>query len=356
MLAVRDPLSGRLLFYIEGQVARDADGKAIGERVQPSTPEAHSQEAKLAADAARLMTGRLVTMDLAPGDVATAATQASFGLGEGQQDWVADQVSAVKLISKDRGVWYPENAADAVKLVQPVVAGDASPPVVSPSFTPVSFVSIGYALATKLPRGTADNADFNLRERSLRFLVEALRRAREFRVATLLATAANYAAGNQVAAAAKWNGGVTPTPLIDLFNALAASYLPANLIVMPENVSPYFFANSSGQVRDYVQAHGDMPWHVTAKAKYFNAGLKYIWAPTLPTNVAVIRTGDPHWSTSFTFRWLGDSGADGAICDGMLVRTYFDARDGSEWIVVAHYDDEVIVSNQIGAIITGATQ
>jgi hypothetical protein len=72
-------------------------------------------------------------------------------------------------------------------------------------------------------------------------------------------------------------------------------------------------------------------------------------------NVALVRApqDDLTIPTSLTCRWLGDA-QDGERRDGILVRTFEDARTRSTWIVCAHNDAEVFISNQVGALITGA--
>jgi hypothetical protein len=56
-----------------------------------------------------------------------------------------------------------------------------------------------------------------------------------------------------------------------------------------------------------------------------------------------------------TLRWLGEGAKDGIRRHGLLVREFEDPGDRlSHWIVVAHDDVEIMPSNQVGAIITGA--
>jgi hypothetical protein len=371
---VRD-LRGAPLFYLEGDALRDENGKPVAARAGDD-----KKTMQLAEAASRWMrgdavpsssrwatddAGRSVLMDLGQGDVAFPATQADFGIPA--RECVADRASAVRLVKRDRGFWFQESVADAIQIVDATAAEAGAPGEINPLYTKTAFTTVGYALAAKLPRLTVDNADFDLKKRATRRLVEALRLGREYRVATLLTTAANWAAGNQIAATAKWNGGVTANTLVDLFKALAASYLPASTLVIPENAAQYFYqalATGALSVRDYVQGGGEMPGRLFARAKYMVGGApQYVWTPgfvagTTPANVAVIREiGDPETDvpSSQTFRWLGADGArgDGTV-DGMVVREWFEDRDDSYWITVVHNDAEVMPSNQVGALITGA--
>lgn len=352
MLLVRDT-AGRPLFYLDGEVARDSSGKPVAARSGKD-----AETATLADRAAKLMSGRKVLLDLAPGDVMTPSVQAEFGIPDG--DYVADYASQVRYVTRDRGYFFLENVTDAIKVVSAIADSDAAPNEANPSYASTLFQTTGYALAAKLPRGTVQNADFDVKGRALRHLVNALKLGRETRVATLLTTAANWATANQVSVAHKWNDVASAAPLTDLFSALAASYLPASTVIMPERVAPFYYASSvtSGTtlMRDYVQSGGEMPRTLFARAKKLSAGAPaYVWSPTLPTNVALVRSPD-HIPTSVTFRWLGDGGKDGDLREGMLVREFTDPRDGSDWIVVAHHDAEVMVANNVGALIVGALQ
>ena len=353
-MLVRD-ISGKPLFVMDGDVGRDTSGKPV-----VAATGKDSLAGKLAKCAASWMSGRHVLMDLAPGDVSTPATQAVFPIPVG--DYVADVASQVRFVTHASGTFYLENVADAVKLVVAEVGGTASPPVVTPGYAVTTFTTQGYALAAKLPRDVSENADWDLKAHSVQFLCNALRLGREVRVAKLLTTAANWAAANQVAVISKWNPPVATNaaPLNDLFAALAASVLPANVIVLPEKAAQFYYGNPAvgatiTVMRDYVQSGGEMPRALFARAKYTVGGTPvYVWSPTLPTNVAVIRSPDSI-PTSVTFRWLGDDGLDGVQRqDGMLVREYRDTSDNSDYLVVAHNDVEIMVSNQVGALLVGA--
>ncbi len=357
---VRD-LRGRPVFYLDGEVGRDDNGKPVASRTGDD-----KQAIKLAEHAAAWMRqpsglpGRKFLLDLGLPDVATPATQADFGIPSG--DYVADIVSPVVNVKRDRGVWYPESPKDATQLVLGSASGDGGPAEINPLYSSTQFVTTGYALAAKLPRRTVANADFDLKKRATRRLVQALRLGRELRVATLLTTSANWAAGNTVAAAAKWNGGANANTLQDMFAALKLSFLPANAIVLPEIAAQYFYQAGSGagavSIRDYVQGGGEMPRVVFARSKYQTAGVPvYTWAPALPANVALVRIADDPETdigSSATFRWLGDGGADGERREGILVREFDDENTDSHCIVVAHNDAEVIPSNLVGSLITGA--
>ena len=370
-IAVKD-LEGKVVFYIDGEVAKDANGKTVAE---PHSLRDLKADEKLGVVGSLLMRdrlstqeGRQVLMDLAPGDVATAKTVAEFGaLADG---CVADTISPVRLIDHDRGVWYVEDPSDVVKIESGYAHGDGSPPVVNPAFNATSFITNGYALAAKLPRRTTSNADFDLKARSLRFLVEALRIRREVRVAQALTAPTAWRVSNTRTVAAgvgNWNGGASADPLADLFAALGLSAMPATHLVMPENIAPFFFVpGASSRVRDYVQAGGELPKVLFARAPYKAAGVvTYAWAPyvagTTSASLLLARVSpDPKMiQTASTFRWVGKS-QDGVLSEGVLVRTFFDPRDECDWVVCAHNDYDALLTPtsvpQVGALILNAAQ
>jgi hypothetical protein len=369
-LEVRDASTGSVAFHVDGEVARDDSGRVVGE---PRSLRLAKDDASLStlgslwlSDKYRGTEGRKVLLDLAPYDVVTPATIAEFdAVADG---CVADVVAPVVMIPHDRGVWYVENPGDILRLQIASSTGDAPPAEVNPSYTPTTFVASGQALAAKLPRGTARNADWNLRAKALRYLVEALRIRREKRAADALLATSAWAAGNQITPVSKWNGGAANDPLTDLFAALLASWMPANVLVLPEVAAPYFYTSA---VQTYVQAGGELPRVLFARAKYAvgsagngqaTSGTSYVWslgfqAGTTASNVLLARCSpDPtSITTAKTFRWVGDS-QDGERREGVLVRTFYDKRTDDDWVVVAFNETVQVLSNTIGALIVGAIQ
>jgi hypothetical protein len=388
MLTFRDP-RGRVLFHLDkdDDVPRGEDGKPIAQRAGKD-----AELVKLSRYAGKRMAS--VLLDLGEGDVLVPSTRADFGMPDFRQDYIADLVSPVTFVKRDRGYYFTENIIDGIKIVQAQANPVGPQAELNPGFTATAFTTVGYALAAKLGAngqgGVVDNADFDLKKRTVRFLVDALRRGREARVATLTTTATTFAAGNQIAAVAKWNlSSGNPAPLTDLFKALQASYLPSDTLVLPEIAAQYFHYTNGGtgaQIRDFVQGGGQLPRILYAKAKqFYNDSPAYIWMPTGLGNVPLVRTTvhddgwikdwkkkptpgpilyEPDWEpndaitdigTTHTLRWLGEhpNGKDSMRQYGVLVREYVDEQR-STWIAVAMSDIEIVPSNLVGAIITGA--
>jgi hypothetical protein len=359
MLRVRDG-QGRVLFHLDGDnaVPRDSAGKVLGARAGKD-----SELTSLTKLAARWVSSAAPTLlDLAPSDVVQPSTQADYGIPDSSADCIADQVSPVKYVKNDRGYYFLESVGDAVRLVLGQVNLGGQQAEINPGFMATEFTTTGYALAARLPREVYGNADFDMKKRTLRFLSDSYRLARENRVATQLTTATSFAAANRIAAGAKWNGGTNPSPLTDLFAALKASYLPADTLVLPEIAAPFFFygPGTGLQVRDYVQAGGQLPRILFARSKtLFGGAPAYTWMPLGTGAVPLVRTTqnlDAAIGTAATFRWLGEEGARGTRVDGVLVREFVDKSDSlaPTWLVLAVNDAEVVLSNQVGSIITGA--
>ena len=341
-IAVKD-LDGKVCFHIDGEFARDDAGSVIGQPGRQSI----GAEQKLSFLASRWMSGRSapsfstkdekpVLLDLAPTDLSTPSAQASFGLEDGE--CIADKVSPIRPTKHLQGIWYAETVGDATPLVTAEANLDGAPNLLSPSFTPTTFTTIGYALAVKLPVELIANADFDLKRRATRFLVEKLRLAREKRVAALLTTTANWAAGNRVAIPAKWNGGTTANPMADMFSALAVSALPANVIVLPEQIAQYFYQNAnSTAMRDYVQSGGEMPKVLFARALQKSRKVLIADEPTRGVDVGSRRA---------IYDLIVDQAAQGS---GVLVIS----SDGEEVLGLAHRI-LVIRAGRVVAELTGA--
>ena len=386
--AIADAATGEPLFWLDGTHFRDINGKIVGGRVSRDAEALHLSDA-----GARLMRGEdvgsgekwpmpaevrktkedgtLVAMaDLAPGDVASGTAARAVFAPIPPQDHIADRVSPVCMIGHDRGSWWLENVADSIQQVLELgIAAGGKPPEIAPSFVNTPFTAPGYGLSVKLPIPVATNADFDLQLIALRRVTEGLRLAREVRVAKLLLATGSWAAANVLAvgATAKWNGGTTADPLAALFSAKATSALAATTLVMSEAVEPYFFSNTGtattgNRVRDFVQAGGTLPKVLVGRARAMAAGApSYVWGGGPASAVLIREVEDPRHEIGScrTLRWNGEA-PDGEVkgTDGFLVRRYRvgNSMTGADYVVAVHNDLEVMISNQVGSLITGALQ
>jgi hypothetical protein len=329
---------------------------------------------------ARDATGQLVTMDLAVSDVHTAATLPNYAGGYHISEGVADLASPVILVAKQSDVFYTWNQQnDFNRKLANAGAPGAALPQINPSVTSTSYLANQYTLGGYLPTEVQANADTPLRPfaKLVQMIMDGLRLEREYRVMNLLETSGNWTSSlvNALTTGLQWNGGTYSDPIANLHKAQEQSYMPVTGFVFSELVWHDFIRNPSVQkflgFKDSapgiptpeefaVQAKGLPPIHV-AMMKYVTGGnLTYVWGnsvvalhqpPTLPP------VDQMDVATSLTFRWAGGGAPDGSYAGGMLVRTFYDPKEGARGatrVVITHDDIEVVTSSLVGGLITGA--
>jgi hypothetical protein len=342
-----------------GQVRDHLSGRRIGTHdPHADAAELRKLHAYVGACSRDLRLMALAQGQLGQSDVQTQGTIAT-SLAPALET-IADLVCPVTLVSKSSGTWLSDDVGqDLAKPVAPQVAGTSSPPELNPKLTSTSFdATNGRALAVDIAAETLANADLDLVKLSIRRLVNAFKLDREVRVANLLMTSANWPSGNRTAAAVKWNG-VSPTPLVDVFGALAKSIIAPSFLVMSESASQYFYSNTS--VYQHLTAGGPIPTPIVASAHKMTSGAAdYVWGSTTSANaILVYAGGDPEAvSTARTFRYIGDAPDREAAkeADGYLLRSFLmDKRGarGTRSLVLAANDADAILSGQLGGIITG---
>lgn len=323
---------------------------------------------KIDQDFARLLAGN--AGDLAIRDVATAATRATYI--QAPLEATADIVCPVTLVSTSYGSWLQDNVSTDVPNDTVDQGGSAggSPTELNPqlSNTPYDATS-SQALAVTLPAELFANPDIDLEKFAIRRLVNAFKLRREQRVVKLLTTSTNFLAANRVAAAAKWDqafAATTATPIIDVFAAMQPSLYTPTHIVFTEALAHYFFANP--QVYQFLTAIGEsqsrvFPEVVIGTMRNTQGGtVNYLWGAGNSANAVLVYapTDQPEAvATSRTLRFIGDAPDTKKVVEanGFMLRKMFDARRGPKgafnYVLVAN-DVEVMLNNQLGAIITGA--
>jgi hypothetical protein len=363
-IPIRDP-QGRVMFYLDARVSetvRDENGKRVGAATNDGDISLAKAGAALLSgkDIRRHGDGRLVLMDLGVGDVASATgNRANFV--STANDFVADLVAPVRFVSHSLGTYLSEDPRDSIQQTPIAAAAGAAVETADIRLVSQTFNAPSYGIGVRIPSQIAENADFDLQLSSLRRCILAIRLAREIRVANLVLNSANWAAGNIVAATAKWNGGAA-NPLGDIFATRATSFLPPSTLVFSEAAEQYFYANAnSTRVRDFVQAGGQLPRILVGRARTQTAGVpSFVWSPTTPSSAVLLcDPADPKTDigTIRTLRWLGlDSSPDGIEQDGLMVRTF--THNGFDHVVVIHSDAEMMLTSpsNIGALLTGVLQ
>jgi hypothetical protein len=210
------------------------------------------------------------------------------------------------------------------------------------------------------------------REKAAMLLIQNLLLQREIRVATLMQTAGNYAAGNTAAATGVWSDA-TKDPLTDLQTAIAA--IPAGMEQGTKLVGVFPGTAWTELTRHTSMLGAGSPTPVVDEAQVkrllgldeilipktvkntANRGAAVsrtpIWDPTKPFVVRV-PTGEPRDEVGLfaaTFRMKGESeeGLDVRRWDGPEI-----GIGGAEWVQVECAEDNAIVMNDMGYLITGA--
>lgn len=351
----------RVVFEPNGQV-RDRSGKLVGEH-DPSRDvdlRALHRYVGECSRGVRLLAANVPQGDLGQPDVQTQGTIATSLAAEVPA--IADIVCPVTPIRKTSGTWLAEDVAyDMALPVLPQTAGTSAPKVLGPKLTSAGFDASGdLSLAVELPTETIENADLDLVKLGIRRLVNAFKLDREIRIAALLMTATNFPSGQQTAAAAKWNGGVSPTPLVDIFTAMSKSLIAPTHMVVSEAVEHWLF--TSTDVFQYLAAGGKLPEIVVGRARKTTSGAAaYVWGAPTSANIALVFApkDDPEAvSTARTFRYIGDAPDKEAAAEsgGYLLRSFVYARAGARGVrslVLTTNDADKILSGQLGGIITG---
>ena len=349
-----------VVFEPSGQV-RDLSGRRVGSHdptVDAVKLREHYAYVGACSRGLRLLAGP--QGELGQNDVQTQATIATSKAPSLEGIAIADIVCPVTFVSKTSGTWLSEDVAqDVAKPVVQQVSGTGPVPELNPKLTSTAFdATNALALAVELPTETLDNADLDLVKLSIRRLVNAFRLDREIRVANLLTTTANWPTTNRTAAATKWNG-VSPTPLVDVFAAMAKSIILPTYLVLPESASQYFF--SQGSVYQHLTAGGPIPKPIVASLRKTTAGVAdFVWNLTATTASAVLiyAGAEPEAvSTARTFRYVGDAPDRAAAeeSNGYLLRSFVNERQGArgkQSLVLVANDADKILSGQFGGIIT----
>ena len=366
----------RVHFEKSGQV-RDESGSLIGSH----DPHVDAKELrKLYSYVGDVSRGELRTLaspqgDLGPKDVQVAGTTiTTFAKAT---ETVADIVCPVSFVSKSSGTWFSEDPSlDLAQQVIPYSSATAAPPTLSPKLMSSTYdATSAIALSVEYSSETFDNADIDMAKLAIRRLVNALKLDREIRVANLLTTAANWPAGQQTAAAIKWNTVATATPLFDVFTALGKSYVGPTHLIMSETAVQYFYSNLA--VYQHVTAgfaaenssklptghSSPLPTVIVAKKRVLSGGVAtYVWGNT-PANAVLVCAFENNQdkdtiTTARTFRFIGDAPDVAAAqeSDGYMLRSFFTqkhgARGGRAMVLIAN-DSDKLLSGVLGGIVTG---
>ena len=394
IISFTDPVSGeaRQIDMSAGiMLTTGADGQTTEMRVESGDQMLSEQLAVFADrnDRAKRMSaweGRSVTMDIGISDVHQDAPIPNYAAGYRQMGMVADMASPVVQVTKPSNKYYTWNQDDAFQAVDNTeTAPGAHVQEISPRLSNSLYVTTERALGSFVPTEVEAAADAPLRvfQRAVTNCQMRLELAREQRVASLLTTAANYAAAqvNDLSGTptAKWDGGSASDPIANLHQLIENALLEPTDIVMSRRTYNAFVRNSA--VQKYIASKNTVApvpsasdWApllqlppitvatLKAKNKATGATYDYIWG----NDVVLLRRppgGVPvdgqDVGSSYTFRWGNSATSDGQVSNGWLVRTFFDMKRGPKggmMVVVVHQDAEILTSALVGGVIKAAWQ
>lgn len=339
--------------------------------------------------------GNLVKMDLGPGDVHVQQALTNFALGYSQAGFAADIVSPTVPVPKQSDKYYifdPANefaAPDAT-----LVAAGGNPPEVNPKFSTTPYSTNPYALAAFLPLEVIGNQDavLNLAFRAARLVLKKLLLLRELRVQKAAFTTANFPdAGHltQLTALQKWNGGSNSDPVRNIRAIIEACLAPITGMVMSRDTWHAFTENPAVQKyvafksaaaplpqktdMDQWAALLDMPKPIVCDARSMTSAgaFPYIWSGSvfLFHQEQGIPVDGYSTASMKTFRWIGGddeakkydaNGVPGMSAPaGFTIRALFNPYRGPRggwYIVASHNDADVLLTDLVSGLITGAFQ
>jgi hypothetical protein len=324
-------------------------------------------------------------MDLGTADVQQAAPLPNYASGYRNMEGVAEVVSPVVVSQKPSAKYYAWDVDDAFQALDNLATGPGGAvPEISPRLSNASYSTQSYAVGGFVPTEvqTAADSAINPMVNQVRRCQQALYLGREVRVFNTLMNASSYAAANKTdltgVANSKWNGGSASDPVKNLHDLIEAAAMEPTGIVMGRSAYNAFQRNPAVQkfvaskigakplssVGQEWSALLDLPPIFVAKMKvkdktsglrryiYQNDVLLFRSNPEAPMDGQEI-------SSSYTFRWTGDSTSDGQMSGGWLIRTFFDQKRGPRGgmsVVVTHQDAEILTSALCGGLIIGALQ
>lgn len=300
-------------------------------------------------------------VDAALSDFATAYQNSGF---------IADQLCPIVPVDHRSDKFFTRSRRDVSMIVNDLVgpkgrANEASYDVGTDNYSVQDRALVDY-----VPTALQRNADAPLdpRQMATQNLMQKLMLARELRVASLLTTSGNYAPSNTAGASAAWTNKTTSSPVADINGAIAAIPFSGEdsqlfgfcsrpvwnaLRAHPEIVG--LKGLTSGQatrqeIAEWFELDGLLVsdvWYDTA-----NPGQAASYSRAWGTGFGVLRvprviTGKDISAFAVTFR----------VNPGVQVRTWDEPGigvEGAEAIQPGFSDDEKIVQNDMGFLITGA--
>lgn len=298
----------------------------------------------------------------------------SFASAYQNGDLFADIVCPVIEVDKRSGKFFKRSRADVSSLRDDLMGPDSEANRSTYAVTTDSYSVQDRGLKDVVSNETIDNADEPLAPLmdATDNLMMRLMLKRERRAATLLLTSGNYAAGNTSAVANAWSNAALGTPLADIHTALSA-VAPgdpgATRTVMIMALETWFAlsrhpdmlgggATSAVLTKDAAAALLGVDQICVSNATYNTANegqtasYSRVWTAGSVAIVRVPRSAPRGFTSLFagTFRFKPSGG------QAVTVRRWEEPAlgpRGSQAVQVSFSDDESVIQNDMGYLLTG---
>lgn len=312
---------------------------------------------------------------ISPASAHTNAALSDFASAYTNSKFIADLISPVIVTEKLSDTFYKRERKDVSTALDNAVGARGKMSEASYDLSTGTYTCKGYGLKQAVSlqlQGNADDA-ISPKEWAVMNVMQRNLLAREIRVADQVMTAANWAAGSKATASNYWSDEASGTPLVDIHTAIEA--IPSDgedsQLVGVCSTEVFHALRRHPEIRDM---HGTGTGQLSAEvlAGYLELDLLHVtrvqkntantgqtasysrvWDATKFAIVQVPRNvrSTEQQVFSVTFRHQIAGGAN-----GMLTREWHVADEGTEgvdYVACSHKDDEVIVQNDQGYLISG---
>lgn len=311
---------------------------------------------------------------ISPANAHTNAALANFAAAYSNRQFIADLICPVILTEKMSDSFYKRLRTDVATSLSNLVGARGKLSEATYGIETGSFTCRGYGLKNPVSVQLQGNADpaISPKEWAVQNVMQRNMLAREIRVSALVGTTGSWASANTGAAGAVWSDETSGAPLDDIHTAIEA--IPSDgedsLLVGVCSTEVFHALRRHPQIREM---HGTGTGQLTREmlASYLEldmlhvsrvekqtantgatASYSRVWSAT---QFAIVKTPRQMVSTEqecfgVTFRHKSDGAPD-----GILVREWHEADEGTEgvdYVAVTHKDDEVVVQNDQGYLIT----
>jgi hypothetical protein len=292
-----------------------------------------------------------------------------FATGYQNNGFIADKLCPVINVDYRSDKFFTRNRRDVSHIVGDMISPKGEAQMASYDLSTDNYSVTDRALKDVVVDSLIKNADAPLDPRQLatQTLMQKLMLGREYRAATLLGTSGNYASGNTAAASVAWTNEVTSTPLADINTAIAAiPYSGDDAALVAFCARPVW--NSLRKHPQLLALKGTDKGMISREefAEFFEidellvsdvwketanigqtASYARIWSDTVfgVLRVPPVLQGNDISAFSATFR----------VAPGIQVRAWETPGTGiggSETIQVEFSDDEKVIQNDMGYLIT----